>query len=66
MSQMVHGLYTGPIQSVTLEGKDYSLTPGKEVEVPACPYVGVLIATGLLTPTTDSPATPDTTIPAAQ
>jgi len=48
---MIRGIYNGPFQAVSLNGADYTLTPGATVELPDCEYTSRLIACGFLTVT---------------
>jgi hypothetical protein len=54
---MIAGIYKGPLQALSLEGSDFSLTPGARVELPDCDYTQTLIASGLLVPEPPTKAT---------
>jgi len=47
---MIAGTYKGPLQALSLEGSDITLTPAARVEMPDCEYTQALIASGLLIP----------------
>jgi hypothetical protein len=51
---IIHGIYSGPMQSITLQGvgtsQDATLTPGGTVDVLDCEYTQRLVAVGLLKP----------------